>query len=218
MPTKDARPLRRPRKVAPRPPLPPERLAEPVAAVWREVVEQNGILGAVDTTSLEAYCTLIVRWREAAEKVAEEGLVVDGGRKGAVVHPALAAERQLAEQVRQWAPLFKRSAAAKRRRGPMYDATKKSIAAVPSLQADVHAGPVEAVLTLAWLIDEAQREGLDALQRASFVMIPAYIKACGELQITPATAPAVPAGAGRPAGKVSKFADAAQRRRSRATG
>lgn len=185
-------------------------------------MEANGLTSAVDAASLEAYCNLIARHRAAAKAVAEDGLVVaGGGSKGAIVHPALAVERQLADQLKAWAPMFKRPAAVKRRSGPMYDATKKSVDAVPALQADVHAGPVAAVLTLAWLIDEAQREGLEALQRASYVMIPAYIKACAELQITPASLPAQPSGkgAGRKGasggGKVSKFSDAAARRRQR---
>ena len=73
----------------------------------------------------------------------------------------------------------------------------------------------EAVLTLAWLIDEAQRAGLDALQKASYVTIPTYLKGCAELEITPASIPEAARkkvdGAG---GKVTKFEDAAAKRRA----
>jgi P27 family predicted phage terminase small subunit len=193
---------------------PPEWLDDKVAAEWREVVARDGISPTVDVAMLEAYCTLIVRWREAAQKVAEEGLIVDGDRRGAIAHPALAIERSLADQIKAWAPLFNRPPA-RRKAGPLYNATRKSVAAVPDLQADRYAGAVEAVLTYAWLIDEAQRAGIDAMQKASFVLIPSYIKGCAELQITPASLPESAQQKGKGGGKVTKFADAAEARRQR---
>ena len=53
----------------------------------------------------------------------------------------------------------------------------------------------EAVRTLAWLIDEAQRAGIEELRKAAFGAIPAYVRGCAELHITPAS---VPEGASRP--------------------
>lgn len=194
---------------------PPEWLADDVAAEWRAVVARDGIGPSVDAAMIEAYCTLIVRWRQASERVTEEGLISDGGeRRGAVPHPALAVERSLADQIKAWAPLFNRPPA-RRKSGPMYNATKKSVAAVPELQDDKFAGAVEAVLTLAWLIDEAQRAGIEALQKASFVMIPSYLKGCAELQITPASLPEGAQQKGKGGGKVTKFADAAEARRQK---
>lgn len=203
---------------------PPERLSKKPAEVWREVMARGAISPKADEVMLEAYCELVVRWRAAAKKLTKEGLVVDGGdKRGAVVHPALAAERQLAEQLREWAPLFNAPKAAARRRGPMYDATRASIAAAPELADSLKRGEAdhrfkgacEAVLTLAWLIDEAQREGLDALRQASYVMIPSYLKGCAALQITPASLPPnakkVTGG-----GRVSKFEDKARERREQA--
>lgn len=204
------------RKPATIPTDPPDRISAAAGEVWRDVVSRGAISAKADAAMLEAYCELVVRWRAAAEKLTLEGLVVDGGEKrGAVVHPALAAERQLAEQLREWGPLFNAPRAAARKRGPMYDATKRSIAEAPPLLDDKRfEGACEAVLTLAWLIDEAQREGLDALRQASYVMIPSYLKGCAALQITPAS---LPAGAKKVAGgKVSKFEDAAARRQRNA--
>jgi phage terminase small subunit len=171
-----------------KPPEPPEHLEEDVADVWRTVVAEHQLVEPIDRVGLEAYCTTVVRYRAAAAKVAEEGLVVAGGR-GPIVHPALAVERQLADQVTALAGRVLPRRAPARRRGPMYDATKASVDAAVHLSSAKYTGPVAAVLTLAWLIDEAQRAGLDALQRAAFGAIPSYLKACAELQITPASVP-----------------------------
>ncbi|MDQ1206195.1 P27 family phage terminase small subunit [Microbacterium sp. SORGH_AS_0862] len=169
---------------------PPERLSVAARKVWDEVRARGRMHPSVDPEMLETYCALVIRWREAAAKVAEEGLVVDGGEKrGAVVHPALAAERELAEQIRKWSPLFNRPAGVRRKAGPMYDATRRSITAAELDTKPEFEGVREAVLTLAWLIDEAQREGLEALQKATYNLIPSYVKGCAELQITPRVDP-----------------------------
>lgn len=194
---------------------PPEHLSEDAAEVWREVVERGMIARNVDVVMLEAYCSLVVRWRETAKALADDGMVIDGG-KGPIVHPALTAERQLSAQLKDWGPLFSRPPAAVRKRGPLYDATRKSIDGAPELAADRYAGPILAALTLAWLIDEAQRAGLEALQKASFVMIPSYLKACAELQITPASVPAELLKKAESGGKVDKFQRSAADRRLQA--
>ncbi|QOC28882.1 P27 family phage terminase small subunit [Microbacterium hominis] len=170
---------------------PPERLDEEGREVWRDVVERGAIAPGVDEHTLEAYCALVVRWRDASRRIAEDGLVVDGGEKrGAIVHPALAAERQLAQQLREWAELVNRPAALRRRPGRIYDATRESIKEAGLDTKKQYAGACEAVLTLAWLIDEAQREGLDELRKAAHPLIPNYLKGCAELKITPASVPA----------------------------
>ena len=198
-------------------PLPPD-LPEDVAAIWLETVERGRIAPSVSPELLEAYCDLVVRWRQAARVVTDEGLVVDGGEKrGAIVHPALAAERQLSDQIKQWSPLVHRPVRADRKRGPMYDATKASIKAAGLEERDEFKGVCTAVLTQAWLIDEAQRAGLEELQKAAYVLIPSYVKGCAELQITPASLPPEAAKTkDSEGGKVSKFEDAAERRRRRA--
>lgn len=213
---------RKPRP-APQPPEPPEHVTDDVAAVWREVVAANGIVGPVDRAALEAYCTLTVRLREASKRVADEGMIVKSGTKE-ILHPAIALERQLAEQLHALGARFMPVTQKNRGKGPMYDATRRSIKAAAHLVDPVFEGPCLAVVTLAWLIDEAQRAGMEALQRATFNLIPSYLKACNELGITPASLPAVPAsgkgasGGSNGPGKVSKFADAAARRRERTGG
>lgn len=214
---------RKPRP-APQPPEPPEHVTGDVAAVWREVVAANAIVGPVDRAALEAYCTLTVRLREASKRVADEGMIVKSGTKE-ILHPAIALERQLAEQLHALGARFMPVTQKQRGRGPMYDATRRSIKAADHLADPVFEGPCLAVVTLAWLIDEAQRAGMEALQRATFNLIPSYLKACAELQITPASLPAVTApggkgasGGGNGPGKVSKFSEAAARRRERARG
>lgn len=197
-------------------PGPPEHLPEDVRDAWREIVADGLPKSGVDAMAIEAYATLVVRWRATARAIAEEGIVVDGGRRGAIAHPALAVERALADQIKVWAAVFRKRPPVRRRSGPVYDATKKSVAAVPALQSDQFAGAVEAVLTLAWLIDEAQRDGIEELQKRAFVLIPSYLKGCAELQITPASLPAETGKKVTGGGKVTKFADAAAARRRQA--
>lgn len=189
------------------PATPPDHLSDEAAAIWEDVIRRDRISPSADARMLEAYCELSVRWREAADKITDEGIVVDGGdKRGAVVHPALTAERQLAEQLREWGPLFNRPARAARKSGPMYDATKASIRSAPEVDdEDRFQGACEAVLTLAWLIDEAQREGLEALRKASYSVIPSYLKGCAELGLTPASLPEEVRKKEKSGGKVTKF-------------
>lgn len=179
---------------------PPEHLTEEEAQVWRDVVAGGRIAPSADGPQLEAYCALVVRWRDASKRIVDEGLVVDGGeRRGAIVHPALVAERQLAEQLRAWGPLFNRAEHARRRPGPMYDATRRSIAAAGLKDKPEFEGACEAVAALAWQLDEAQRESIDAFRRAAEKLIPIYMKGCADLQITPAAIPAARPQSGAPA-------------------
>lgn len=170
---------------------PPEHLPEDAAEVWREIVATNDLAGTVDRAALEAFCTLVARLRAARRRVNEEGMVVTDPRGRVVPHPALAVERQTAEQIRAWGDRFAPLVKPVRKRGYMADATARAIAAAPHLQDAKFAGAVAAVKTLAWLIDEAQRESMDKLQKAAFGTIPTYLKACAELQITPASVPEV---------------------------
>lgn len=170
---------------------PPEHLPEDAAEVWREIVATNDLAGTVDRAALEAFCTLVARLRAARRRVNEEGMVVTDPRGRVVPHPALAVERQTAEQIRAWGDRFAPLVKPVRKRGYMADATARAIADAPHLQEAKFAGAVAAVKTLAWLIDEAQRESMDKLQKAAFGTIPTYLKACAELQITPTSVPEV---------------------------
>lgn len=198
---------------------PPEHLSEEVAEVWKSLIGgADSFAPTVDAAVFEAYCTLIIRWRKTSQSVAEDGIVVGDEKKGAIVHPALAAQRALADQIKDWSPLFNRPPAARRRSGPIYDSTHKSIKAAELDKDDRFEGVCKAVLTLAWLIDEAQRAGIEALQKATYNLIPTYLKGCDQLQISPASLPESARKKDRGDGKVNKFQDSAKKRRLEAVG
>jgi hypothetical protein len=124
-------------------------------------------------------------------------MVVTDPRGRVIPHPALAVERATAEQIRVWGDRFAPLVKPARKRGYMADATAATLAEAKHLQGPRFAGPVAAVKTLAWMIDEAQRESMEAMQKAMEKTVPIYLKACAELQITPASLPmAVPGVAG----------------------
>ncbi|AYN58999.1 terminase small subunit [Arthrobacter phage Ryan] len=203
----------------PAPIEPPESLPPAAVEVWNEIVASNDLAGNVDRSALEAFCTLMARLREARRRVEEEGMVVKDPRGRVVPHPALAVERQAAEQIRAWGDRFAPLVKPARKRGYMADATAQSIAAAPHLSQAKFAGPVAAVKTLAWMIDEAQRDSMEALQKAMTTTVPNYLKACADLQITPASVPGVVAPVGdapKSGSKVSDMREAAERRRAAA--
>ncbi|MDQ4502172.1 P27 family phage terminase small subunit [Sinomonas sp. ASV322] len=197
---------------------PPPGLPASAVEAWREIVVANDFAGNVDRAALEAFCTLMARLREARQRVEDEGMVVKDPRGRVVPHPALAVERQTAEQIRAWGDRFAPLVKPARKRGYMADATAASIANAPHLAQRKYAGPVAAVKTLAWMIDEAQREGMEALQKAMATTVPTYLKACADLQITPASVPAKAVGAaggGETKAPASKVTDMQERARSR---
>lgn len=195
---------------------PPPHLPETAADVWREIMATNDLAGTVDRAALEAFCTLMARMREARKRVEDEGMVVKDPRGRVVPHPALAVERQTAEQIRAWGDRFAPLVKPVRKRGYMADATAASIAAAPHLVDAKYAGPVAAVKTLAWMIDEAQRDSMDALQKAMATTVPMYIKTCTELQITPASIPTTLSAAPekKKGSTVSVLQEQAQKRRA----
>lgn len=196
---------------------PPADAPDAVAEVWREIVATNDFAGRVDRSALEAFCTLLARLREARLRVEEEGMVVKDTRGRVVPHPALTIERQTAEQIRAWGDRFAPLVKPARKRGYMADATAASIAAATRLADAKFAGPVAAVKTLAWMIDEAQRDSMEALQKAMSTTVPTYLKACAELQITPASVPAL-ADAGTEKKSTSSVTDLQARAQARRAG
>lgn len=182
---------KRPANTSARNTEPPTGLPEAAADVWREIMANNELAGTVDRSALEAFCTLMARLREARKRVEDEGMVVKDPRGRVIPHPALAVERQTAEQIRAWGDRFAPLVKPTRKRGYMADATAASIANATHLSEAKYAGPVAALKTLAWMIDEAQRDSMEALQKAMTTTVPNYLKACTELQITPASIPAL---------------------------
>lgn len=184
----------------------PDYLPEAVAIVWREIVASNDLAGKVDRAALETFSTLMARMREARQRVEDEGMVVTDPRGRVIPHPALAVERATSEQIRAWGDRFAPLVKPRRKSGYMADATALTLSEAKHLQGPRFAGPVAAVKTLAWMIDEAQRDSMEALQKAMTTTVPIYLKACAELQITPASLPAAVAGApvSEPAGDPTK--------------
>ncbi|SPT53789.1 Phage terminase, small subunit [Actinomyces bovis] len=171
--------------------LPPAHLAEDAASVWTSVVTAHPRPELLDAMRLEAFCLAVATLRAAHQAITDKGLTVVDDRGQVVKNPALAAARDAQEQVRRWGTEFARPHPPKRRRGTMYDATTASISAAEHLKDAQFRGACEAVKTLAWLIDEAQRAGVEELRKASFGAIPAYLRGCADLRITPASVPEV---------------------------
>lgn len=213
--------VKKPDAATPPDPLePPAALPEAARDVWAEIVATNDLAGTVDRSALEAFCTLVARMREARQRVEEEGMVVTDPRGRVIPHPALEIERRASEQIRAWGDRFAPLVKPARKRGYMADATARSIAAAQHLADAKYAGAVAAAKTLAWLIDEAQRDSMNAIQRAAKDIIPNYVRVCTELQITPAALPGAAAAdpekkqEAKGAGNVASFQERAAKRRT----
>lgn len=183
---------------------PPENLDKDLIPIWHEVTAS--LPGRkFNPIHLEAFCSQIHSLRQASAEVKEAGITIEDAQGRKVPNPALQVVRDMHTALTKWGREFSPLSTIRRRRGTMYDATRRSVTAAKHLQDHVeYSGAIEAVCTLAWLIDEAQRDGIDTLQKAAFGTIPSYLKGCSELQITPAS---VPEGAGQqaPSKKKSKL-------------
>lgn len=180
---------------------PPVYLREELHPIWNEVVEQMPPGRTINPIRLEAYCEQIKILRDASLDVQSFGRTVEDATGRTVKNPAVDIIRDMHRALASWGNEFAPASKIRRRRGTMYDATRASVAAATHLKdKKEYGGAIEAACTLAWLIDEAQRTGIDELQRAAFGTIPTYLKACAALQITPAERPETgkkPAGGGR---------------------
>lgn len=182
----------------------PEHLSPELAAIWSEVVAVHPKPERIVGARLEAYCIQVLHLRTAHESIATEGLVVEDAAGRRVPNPAVRIAEDVTEGLRRWGREFQRVVAPRRRSGPMWDATCTSVAAAEHLKSKKEfSGAVEAVKTLAWLIDEAQRAGIEELQKAAFGTIPTYLKACEALQITPASRPVAKGAERKRGGKLS---------------
>jgi P27 family predicted phage terminase small subunit len=170
---------------------PPEYLDDALVPIWRDVVATLPPARRLNPIHLEAYCAQIHSLRTASLDVQSFGVTIEDAQGRKVTNPALQVIRDMHGALAKWGNEFSPASTIKRRRGTMYDATRASVAAAKHLKdRKEYSGAVEAVCTLAWLIDEAQREGIETLQKAAFGTIPSYLKGCSELQITPASVPA----------------------------
>lgn len=174
---------------------PPDHVDDGVKAVWREIVAAHPKPESIVGPELETYCAQIAIIRDCRAQVAREGVLVEDRNGKPVPHPMLAVERETLKALKGWGERFVppvKPLVPHRQNGYVLQATKESVAAAKHLQGhEEFSGAIAAVETLAWLIDEAQRAGVEALQKAAFGTIPTYLKGCAELQITPASVPAV---------------------------
>ena len=183
---------------------PPEYLDAELVPIWEEVVAQLPPTRKINPVRLEAYCAQIRTLRLAYQDVAQVGVTHEDATGKTVTNPAVGVIRDMHIALSKWGHEFAPAATIKRRRGTMYDATRASVRAAAHLQKKAeYSGAIEATCTLAWLIDEAQRVGIDELQKAAFGTIPTYLKACAALQITPASVPGAKGGSRRQGGKLS---------------
>lgn len=173
---------------------PPPYLDERLVPIWREVVEHIAPSKTINPVRLEAYCAQIDALRMAHLDIASAGVTQEDARGRTVANPALAVIREMHGALAKWGNEFAPASNLKRRRGPMFDATCVAVNNASHLKdRKDYEGAIAAVKTLAWLIDEAQRLGIEALQGAAFGTIPSYLKGCAELRITPASAPVLEA-------------------------
>ena len=182
----------------------PEYLDADLVPIWDEVVAQLPPTGKINPVRLEAYCAQIRTLRLAYQDVAQVGVTHEDATGKTVTNPAVNVIRDMHVALSRWGHEFSPASTIKRRRGTMYDATRRSVDAAEHLRDKPEfEGAIEATCTLAWLIDEAQRVGIDELQKAAFGTIPSYVKACVELQITPASVPETKTAATKRRGKLA---------------
>jgi hypothetical protein len=172
---------------------PPPHVDEGVAAVWRQVVARHEHPERIVGEDLETYCAQVAIARDLRQQIAKDGVWVANRNGEKVPNPLLEANREVLKQIKGWGDRFvppTKHETAKRRNGYVYEATGKAVASAKHLKGHHEFdGAIAAVRTLAWLIDEAQREGIEAMQKAAFGTIPSYLKGCAELMITPASLP-----------------------------
>lgn len=174
----------------------PPYLDEGVASVWRRVVDAHPHPESIIGPDLDTYCAQVAILQDCQKKVVAEGAMVRDKNNVPVPHPLLEVERELMKEMKVWGTRFLPPAPkAVRRSGYIYDATCRSVRAAKHLEGKSEfEGAIATLKTLAWLIDEAQRSGLAALEKAAFGTIPTYMKTCEALQVTPASLPAAFAG------------------------
>lgn len=175
---------------------PPEKMDPRARDIWTNFFEGVKEPKKIDLVALEAYCGLVARLRQAQAQVAADGPIIDDGRGRPVAHPGIQIEMDVIKEIKNWGSRFADLQKANRSaRGYLARAVDKSVKSAVHLHDPKFAASVAVLRTLAFLIDDAESKGAEALMRASFGSIPTFLKTCAELQITPASIP-VPAGNG----------------------
>ncbi len=77
-------------------------LPAPIQAVWDELVAEGYRPGP----GFEAYCGQVHIERDAARRVATEGLVIADAKGAPIAHPAIEAQRRAQVEIRAWGKTF----------------------------------------------------------------------------------------------------------------
>lgn len=100
---------------------PPASLPEPAAVVWREVVAAHEAVG--DETigrkvgpRMEAFCSVMADMRDATERVARDGLLIQDARGQAIPHPAIEVKNSAVRELGRFGSEFQASPPRQRRR------------------------------------------------------------------------------------------------------
>lgn len=89
-------------------PHPPSHLPEDVAAVWVEITTAYGDgWPAIAGPALDAYCAQVAVHRDATDRIARDGLIVEGPKGEPITHPAIAIQRTAQDEIRRWGDAFK---------------------------------------------------------------------------------------------------------------
>lgn len=88
-------------------PIKPAGMSRDASAIWRRLIRDyghTGVLTAVDSDVLRAYCEAVVRYERAAQMLEETGPLVRGARRGELVkNPLHQVVRDNADLMRQLA-------------------------------------------------------------------------------------------------------------------
>lgn len=83
-------------------PKPPRHLSAVAKKEWKRITPllfDMKVLAEIDTVALAAYCNAFARWREAEDKVAEEGMIVKAPSGYPIQSPYLAIANKALEQM-----------------------------------------------------------------------------------------------------------------------
>lgn len=115
------------RRLAPEVKAPPQRPRAPswmsqyAKSVWRRLVpllDELGVLTAVDRDTMTAYCEAVATFKAATEAIAKTGVLVQGRRKGeAIKNPALQIQRDASRLIATYSAMFGLSPADRSRLG-----------------------------------------------------------------------------------------------------
>ena len=82
----------------------PQYLSESARAIWDEMVAD----GWRPAPGFDAYCNQMAIERDAAARIAVEGIIVADAKGNPVPHPALEIQRKAQVEIRGWAGKFRR--------------------------------------------------------------------------------------------------------------